>query len=197
MNQPLGNAIGNALEVREAVDTLHGGGPVDIKEHCLEVAGNMLVLAGREQDLNKAIRLALTAINDGTAFGKFKELVEAQGGDVSYVENPEHLPCAPLIETVSAPQSGFLAGVNAKEVGLTAGELGAGRAVKGEPIDHAVGVVVHHKVGDRLEAGDPLFTIHARTRDQLENGIQRLLQAHTFSEEPIEPLPLFYRKVGP
>jgi pyrimidine-nucleoside phosphorylase len=197
MNQPLGNAVGNALEVREAIDTLHGGGPADLKEHCLEVAGNLLVLAGREQDLSKAVQLAKGVIDDGTAFGKFTELVEAQGGDVSFVENPEFLPSAPLVETVAAPQGGFLAGVNAKEVGLAAGELGAGRAVKGEPIDHAVGVVVHHKVGDKLEAGHQLFTIHARDREALDRGIQRLMQAHTFSQEPVEHLPLFYRSVGP
>ena len=99
------------------------------------------------------------------------------------------------METVRAPRSGYLSGIHAREVGETAVFLGAGRQKKGDPIDHAVGVVIHHKVGESIEAGQPLFTIHARQPDQLSEAIQRILAAHTWSDTPVQPLPLFYSVV--
>ena len=195
MNQPLGRAVGNALEVREAIETLRGGGLSDFREHCLTVASHLLVLAGKAADLDAARAQLEAALASGRGFAKFRELVEAQGGDVSQVDSPDTLPRAALIREVVAPRSGYLAVVNAAEVGLAALDLGAGRAKKGEPIDHAVGVLVHHKVGDRVEAGEPLFTIHANAPVRLAAAEARLLQAVRWSDTPVAPLPLFYRSI--
>jgi pyrimidine-nucleoside phosphorylase len=192
MNQPLGYAVGNALEVREAIDTLHGGGPQDFREHCLTVAGYMLSLAGRAVDEQQGQQMAEAALASGRSWSRFRDLVRAQGGDLASVEEPERLPRARLIEAVPAPRSGYLSGIDAREVGETSVMLGAGRTRKGDPIDHAVGIVVSHKVGDRVEAGQELFTIHANSPEQLNEVRQRLLAAHTWSDTAVEPLPLFY-----
>lgn len=192
MNQPLGFAVGNALEVEEAIQTLKGGGPDDFQEHCLEIAVHMLVLGEKAADEQTARQMAEGALSDGLAWEKFRSLIAAQGGDVSYIDQPDTLPKASLIETVPAPKTGSIAGIDARDVGETAVLLGAGRAKKGDPIDHAVGVVVHHKVGDLVEKGAPLFTIHANDGDLLAAAREPLLAAHTWSETPVEPLPLFY-----
>jgi pyrimidine-nucleoside phosphorylase len=192
MNQPLGNAVGNALEVKEAISTLQGGGPPDFREHCLVVAGHLLALGGKAADEGEGQRLAEQALADGRGWEMFKRLVKAQGGDVAYVEDPALLPVASLIETVPAPYTGYLAGVNARIVGQTVVMLGGGRSKKGEAIDHAVGVVIHHKVGERITAGEPLFTLHANHPKRLEEARLSLLEAHTWSDQPVEPLPLFY-----
>jgi pyrimidine-nucleoside phosphorylase len=192
MNQPLGYAVGNALEVREAIDALHGGGPADFREHCLHVATEMLVLGDRAQNHAEARKMAENAIADGRGLAKFRELIAAQGGDVSYVDNPDKLPKAKLIETVHAPHSGSIAQIHARLVGEAAVALGAGRAKKGDPIDYAVGFVIHHKVGDVVKAGDPLFTIHADNPELLAEAKAAVLKAHQFSDAPVAPLPLFY-----
>lgn len=192
MNQPLGNAVGNALEVREAVETLQGGGPEDFREHCLHVCAHMLLLGKRAATLDEGRRLASAAIADGRALEKFRQLVRAQGGDVAYVDNLDLLPRAKYIEVVPAPRSGWLAEVRARTVGEAAVSLGAGRARKGDPIDHAVGFVIHKKVGQRVEQGEPLFTIHANRPDQIEQARQAVLSAHSWSKTPPNPLPLFY-----
>jgi pyrimidine-nucleoside phosphorylase len=193
MNQPLGHAVGNALEVREAIETLQGGGPPDFREHCLEVAEHLLVLARKAKTLRAARADLESALADGSAFDKFKQWIEAQGGDVGVVENPDLLPKASRIEIVSALRTGYLSEINARQIGLTAVDLGAGRAKKGDSIDHAVGVVVHHKVGDRVQKGEPLFTVHANDGVKLEAAQARALAAHKFSAKRTKPLPLFYK----
>jgi pyrimidine-nucleoside phosphorylase len=195
MNQPLGHAVGNALEVREAIDTLRGGGPDDFRQHCLHVAGHILLLAGLASDLRIAKKRAAKAIADGSGLAKLQALVEAQGGDGRYVVEPDRLPRAALVVTVPAPRSGYLSTVHAREVGETVVELGGGRAMKGDPIDHAVGVVVHHKVGDRVVKGDPLFSVHASDAAKRDVAVERVLQAHRISRTPVAPLPLFYRTI--
>jgi pyrimidine-nucleoside phosphorylase len=192
MNQPLGCAVGNALEVREAVETLQGNGPEDFREHCLHVCAHMLVLGQRAASLEEGRRMATTVIADGRALEKFRQLVRAQGGDVSYVDDLDRLPRAKYVEVVPAPRSGWLAEVRARTVGEAAVSLGAGRAKKGDPIDHAVGFVIHKKVGQRVEKGEPLFTIHANQPDKLEEARQAVLAAHSLSETRQNPLPLFY-----
>lgn len=196
MNQPLGFAVGNALEMREAIETLHGGGPEDFREHCLVVAGHLLMLGGRAASEEEARSMAQRAITDGSAWKRFLDLVRAQGGDVRYVEDPGLMPAAPLIETTPAPRGGYLAAINAREVGETSVELGAGRARKEDTIDTSVGIVIHHKVGDRVEQGEALFTIHANDWGKLEAARARLLAAHQWSDTPVQPLPLFYAVVG-
>lgn len=192
MNQPLGHAVGNALEVREAIETLHGGGPADFREHCLVVAAHMLALGGLVEGEEAGRSLARKALDEGRAWQRFRALVEAQGGDVRYVDEPERLPQADLVVPLSAPRRGYLAEIHARIVGETARWLGAGREKKGDPIDHAVGVVVHRKVGNRVEAGQPVFTVHARAGVDLDLVRRQLLDALTFSDEPVEPLPSFY-----
>jgi len=192
MNQPLGEAVGNALEVREAIDTLHGGGPADFREHCLIVASHMLNLGQKAPNLQFARQMAEEALESGQAWTLFRQLVHAQGGDLAYVDDPERLPRAALVETVSAARAGYLSGINAREVGETSVELGAGRARKEDLIEHSVGIVIHHKVGDRVEKGQPLFTIHANDPAKLKKARARLLAAHQWSDSPCDPLPLFY-----
>ena len=197
MNQPLGRAVGNALEVKEAIATLQGKGPADFLEHCLVVAEQMVLLAERATSEEEARRMLLSALEEGRAWEKFKEWIAAQGGDVAVVEDPSLLPQARLIEEVKSPRSGYLARIDALEVGLTAMLLGAGRERKGEPIDHAVGVVLHRKVGDYVNKGQPLLTIHANDEARLAEARERLLAACEWSEEPIQPPPLIRRIVNP
>ncbi len=192
MNQPLGEAVGNALEVREAIDTLHGSGPADFREHCLIVASHMLNLGQKAPNLQFARQMAEEALESGQAWTLFRQLVHAQGGDLAYVDDPERLPRAALVETVSAARAGYLSGINAREVGETSVELGAGRARKEDLIEHSVGIVIHHKVGDRVEKGQPLFTIHANDPAKLKKARARLLAAHQWSDSSCDPLPLFY-----
>lgn len=192
MNQPLGQAVGNALELREALDTLRGGGPADFREHCLLIGGQLLVLAGQAKTLAAAQALLTAALQDGRALAKFREMVAAQGGDVRVIDEPERLPQAAQVETVPAPRSGWLAEVHAAEIGLTAVDLGAGRAKKGDPLDYAAGLVIHHKVGDRVEKGEPLFTVHASDPNRLAAARARALAAHTIAARRAKPLPLYY-----
>lgn len=192
MNQPLGRAVGNVLEVREAIETLHGGGPEDFREHCLHISAHMLLLGRRANHLETARSMAESAIANGAAWQIFRKLVAAQGGDVSYVDSPEKMENARFVETVPSPESGYLSQVHARMIGEAALDLGAGRAKKGDPIDHAVGFEILHKVGDWVEKGQPLFIVHANDTEKLAQARQSVLQAHAFSPSPVPPLPLFY-----
>lgn len=193
MNQPLGYAVGNALEVIEAVETLHGGGPADFREHCLHVSAHMLVLGKRAKDLEAARKMAEKALSDGSGFEKLRVLIQAQGGDVSFVDDPSRFPPAKHRDQVPAPRSGFISQVQARSVGEASIVLGAGRAKKSDSIDHAVGIVVHRKVGERVEQGQPLFTVHANDPARGADARAAVLIAHVFSDHPVDPLPLFYQ----
>jgi pyrimidine-nucleoside phosphorylase len=192
MNQPLGHAVGNSLEVIEAIETLKGGGPEDFREHCLHVSAHMLVLGKRAGDLAEGRAFAEKSIGDGSAFEKLCVLVQAQGGDVSYIADPSKFPRAEYVEVVESPRNGYLAQIQARSVGEAAVTLGAGRARKSDPIDHAVGFIIHHKVGDKVEKGEPLFTIHASDESKLAEARQAVLAAHSFSADEVGPLALFY-----
>jgi pyrimidine-nucleoside phosphorylase len=193
MNQPLGMAVGNALEVIEAVDTLKDNGPQDFLEHCLHVSEHLLVLGKRANSLEEGRAMAEKSITDGSAFEKLRVLVQAQGGDVSYVDDTSKFPPAEYIEVVESPQNGYLSQIHARIVGEAAVALGAGRARKSDPIDHAVGFVIHHKVGDPVERGEPLFTVHSNDKEKLEEARKAVFFAHAFSDESVERLPLFYQ----
>jgi pyrimidine-nucleoside phosphorylase len=193
MNQPLGCAVGNALEVREAIDTLHGGGPSDFREHCLTVAGIMLLLADKAASLEEAQNMLIRSLDDGSAWRKFVEWIVAQGGDRAVLEAPGLLPSASLVEDVPSPQTGVIAEIDAYQVGRTAVLLGGGREKKGDPIDYAVGIVHHKKVGDRVEKGDTLLTIHANDESKLGRARRRLLSAIRWSDEPVTPPPHTYK----
>jgi pyrimidine-nucleoside phosphorylase len=192
MNQPLGFAVGNALEVIEAIETLKGGGPEDFREHCLHVCAHMLVLGERAKSMEEARNMAETSITDGSALSKFRLLVEAQGGEASYVDDVSRFPRAKFVEVVEAPRSGSISQIHARSVGEAAVTLGAGRAKKSDPIDHAVGFVIHRKVGDKVEEGEALFTIHANDESKLVEAREAVIAAHSFSDEEVTPLPLFY-----
>ena len=193
MNQPLGRAVGNALELKEAIETLHGGGPEDFLEHCLVIAGQMVLLAGRAADETEASALLTASLKEGRAWDKFRQWIVAQGGDVATVDNPQRLPQARWVEALPAPRSGTVASIDAMEVGLTAALLGGGRAKKGDALDYGVGIVLHVKVGDEVAEGEPLCTVHANSAERLAEARKRLLNAYTFSDEPVPPLPLIHQ----
>ncbi len=198
MNQPLGAAVGNALEVREAIDTLHDGGPQDFREHCLAVAGHMIRLARQDKSeyaLAESMAEAADRLKDGTAFQKFRTLVKAQGGDVAFVDDPARLPRARTIEPITAERSGYIEQLSALQIGLASVDLGAGRERKGDTIDHAVGLVVHKKIGDKVEIDEPLMTLHANEPGRLSQAKARLVNAVAYSSAPIAPLPTIYNTI--
>ena len=192
MNQPLGSAVGNSLEVIEAIEMLRGHAPADYREHCLHVTAHVLVAGGRAKDLNEGRAMAERCVADGSALEKFRILVQAQGGDVSYVDDISRFERAKYVEVVNAPRSGFISEVQARSVGEAAVTLGAGRAKKSDTVDHAVGFVIHKKVGDQIQKGEPLFTIHANDEARLAEAREAVLAAHLFSDTVVPPLPLFY-----
>ncbi|MFN8375158.1 MAG: thymidine phosphorylase [Anaerolineae bacterium] len=195
MNQPLGMAVGNAIEVEEAVETLKGGGPADFREHCLQVAGYMLRLAGRMQrwtEADEVRELLVRQLENGEAFGKLRLMVEAQGGDVRMVDDPTLLPQARIIETMVAERSAYVSEIAADKIAMAAFELGAGREKKTDTVDLAVGVKVHFKVGDYVKEGAPLISIYANDTNRLAAAQYHLQQAIWYSDALVEPLPLFY-----
>ena len=193
MNQPLGCAVGNALEVIEAIETLKGHGPADFVEHCLTVAAQMLLLAGAAKDENEARARLQAALSDGRALTKFADWIEGQGGARRVVDDYALLPHATIIEDVAAPRDGYIMGINAEEFGLTAVDLGGGRAKKGDAVDFAVGLVLKHKIGERLARGEPLLTLHANDRVKFEAARQRLVAAYEFSATPPTLPPLIHK----
>jgi pyrimidine-nucleoside phosphorylase len=153
----------------------------------------MLILAGAARDLGAARKRVVAVLQDGTALGKFRALVAAQGGDVAAVDDPGRLPKAGYVVDVPSPKSGYLRRCDARTVGEVSVRLGAGRARKGDPIDHGVGLMVHAKVGDRVQSGGPLFTVHAKDRTAASQAAHDLLLGVEFSKRPVPALPLFYR----
>ncbi len=192
MNQPLGHAVGNALEVVEAIETLHNAGPADFREHCLKIGAELLLLGGRARSEPAARRQLQARLKDGSAFALFRRMVAAQGGDVTYVDEPARLPRARLVREVVAPRAGYLSRVDAREIGLAAVDLGAGRHKKTDAIDHAVGFVCPRKVGDWVSKGELLFTIHANDSALADAAEARVRAAHVIRAQPAKPLPLFY-----
>jgi pyrimidine-nucleoside phosphorylase len=187
MNQPLGETVGNALEVREAIDTLHGNGPADLWTLTLELGTHLLLLSGEAADVEQA-RERLTQLRDsGAAAAKLAELVEAQRGDPRVVENPDRLPRVPSVWmlTHEGPEQA-VAAVDALGVAEVTLDLGAGRRVKTDPVDPAVGVRLRAKTGARVSGGDPLAEIHARTENQAARATQRLRQAFRFADELVD-----------
>jgi len=191
MDQPLGNAVGNAPEVREAIETLHGHGPRDLGEHCRMLAAHMLALGGKAASLAEARTMVDETLASGQALAKFAELVQAQGGNARVVENPDAvLPQAPYVAPAPSPRPGYIRQINAEQVGLATVTLGAGRSRKGDPVDPRVGVVLHHKVGARVQAGEPLFTVHAPSAEAWQAATQQMLAAYAWSDEPVPEPPL-------
>lgn len=194
MEQPLGNAVGHALEVKEAIATLSGAGPADFQELVESIGSEMLVLgSGLDRDAARArIR---EAIRSGAALAKFRAFVAAQGGAVAEVDNPALLPAAPVVIPVPAQASGYVQQIDAREVGLTTVELGGGRHKKGDPIDYRVGVVLRSKVGAQVQQGDPLCDLHAADETSAQQAVARLQAAYTIGAEPAAPLPIVLDRI--
>ena len=186
MSQPLGFAIGNALEVKEAIDTLKGHGPADLTELVLTLGSQMVVLANKAKTLDEAREKLQEVIKNGKAVEKFKTLIEAQGGDSSIVDHPEKLASAPYQIALPALKSGYVSRIIADQIGIAAMQLGAGRATKEDVIDPSVGIMLHKKVGDKVAEGEALLTIHANT-DKIDAIKQKLYDNITISDNAIEP----------
>ena len=199
MNQPLGVAVGNALEVSEAVQTLRGQGPADIHKHCVELAAHMLRLAGqgeRQTDLAETRQEVDRALRSGCAYESFCRMVAAHGGDLRQVEDLSQLPQAKLRYSLLARESGHVAKVRADNVAWAAMTLGAGRASKADLIDHAVGIEVHANVGDEVASGDLLMTVHANDDGRMQAALDQLAGAVEYSPAPVPRLPLFHGVVA-
>ncbi|GAC1643483.1 MAG: pyrimidine-nucleoside phosphorylase [Herpetosiphon sp.] len=190
MEQPLGRAIGNAVEVREAIATLHGAGPADLRELCLVLGGQLAVLAGKARSADAGRHLMEQALDDGRAWTSFCRWIEAQGGDVNVLTDPQLLPEATIVEPVMAHADGYVAHIDALALGLVVRDLGGGRARREDIINAAVGVVLEHKVGDAVMQGTPLATIHADHRNLLADAQARVQQAIRLASTLPEPLPL-------
>lgn len=195
MDQPLGCAVGNALEIAEAIATLAGRGPTDLLQLSLRLGAEMLRLAGTGDDLAAhEARLART-VSDGSALRKFAQLIEAQGGDPHVCDDPGRLPQAPIRRPIVASADGAVAAIDALEVGLANKALGAGRDRKEDPIDVRVGIVLHKKVGDTVRAGEPLATIHAAHEDQVDAIRDRVAAAFLIRPQAA-PRPLILTRIG-
>ncbi|KAF6583873.1 pyrimidine-nucleoside phosphorylase [Paenibacillus sp. EKM211P] len=187
MSQPLGLAIGNSLEVKEAIDTLRGEGPKDLEELCMALGSQMVFLAGKADSLEDAEEKLKEVIRNGKALEKFKEFITNQGGDASVVDHPERLPQAQYLIEVPAKQDGVVAEIVADEIGTAAMLLGAGRATKESEIDLAVGLMLNKKVGDAVQKGDSLVTIHANREDvdQVLEKIYANIRIADHAEAPV------------
>jgi pyrimidine-nucleoside phosphorylase len=186
MDEPLGRAVGNALEIREAVETIRGSGPPDFTELVLRASAELLSLSDLAVDEAEGRRRAEEAIADGTAFELYERWVRAQGGDPSL----DALAAAPAVSTVDSTSAGYVQEVHALRVGVAALELGAGRARKDDPIDHAVGIVCLKKRGDAVEEGEPLAEIHARTDEVTAAAARRLSEAYAIGPEAPRERPI-------
>jgi pyrimidine-nucleoside phosphorylase len=196
MDQPLGVAVGNALEMKEAIEMLNGTGPEDFHAHCIDLSAYMLILGKKATELESARRMAQETIDNGSALNKFKELIQTQHGDVNVIDHPELLPSASLVIPITADSSGWVKVVDAQDVGESSVEIGAGRQKKGDAIDQAVGIMVRVKVGDRIEAGQTLFDVHVSDRKAFETVFQKLKTSVEISDEPVEPPPYFWGVIG-
>ena len=195
MDEPIGCAVGNALEVKEAIATLRGEGPADFQELVETVASEMLLIADAVSSADEAREQVTAAIRSGDALRKFAEFVAAQGGDVAVVDDPARLPTAPVQVPVVASHEGYVHAIDARAIGLTVVALGGGRQKKGEAIDPRVGIMLWAKVGDRVAQGDTLCTIHAADAAAAAWVMERVKKAYTLGVEPVAPLPIILDRI--
>ncbi|MCL7747084.1 pyrimidine-nucleoside phosphorylase [Halalkalibacter alkaliphilus] len=194
MNQPLGYTVGNALEVKEAIEMLRGGGPDDLRELCLTLGSQMVFLAKKAASIEEARQQLENAIADGTALEALKVFIEAQNGAPSVVDHPETLPEASYKVEVLAKQAGTVSAIVADKIGTAAMLLGAGRATKDSEIDLAVGIVLHKKIGDSVRAGEAIATLHAN-QENVSNVIEMVHAAYSFTDGPIDKPTLIYDEI--
>lgn len=197
MQQPLGRAVGNALEMAEAIAILRGEGPDDVADLCYHEVAELLVMAGSVASLAEAEMRVRQAVQSGGALAKLAEVIEAQGGNPRQIEQPELLPIAPIRVMVRSPRRGYIAAIEAEKVGLASMHLGAGRFQKGDAIDHRTGLVLQAKVGDYLQVGASLVEVHARTTHEAAAIQEALLACYHWSEAPVTAGPLVYDTLRP
>lgn len=186
MEQPLGFAIGNALEVKEAIDTLKGVGPADLTELCKRLASYMVFLGEGAKSVSEARVMVEENLKNGNAFEKFKEFVRIQKGNVAVIENPDLLPTCELIVEVKSVEEGFISRIKSDDVGIAAMVLGAGRENMDTVLDMGAGIVLKKKVGDFVKAGDVIATLYTNKADKLEDATKRLLGAYSFSQTEVK-----------
>lgn len=190
MNQPLGQAVGNALEVKEAIDTLRGQGPDDLTELCLVLGSQMAHLAGVGKDLAEAKGMLEENIQNGKALEVFKLFIESQGGDASIIDHPERLPQAEFSVQVTAQESGYVSAIDANSIGVVSMILGAGRETKEDTIDMAAGLLIHKKVGDKVEKGEVLVTLYSNKKD-MDEAVKKTEHSFQIAAEA-KPLSLIH-----
>lgn len=189
MDQPLGWAVGNALEIAEAVQALEGSGPPDLTEVAFTLGAHLMHMSGKAGSVEEGYAVMEEMLVSGQGLAKFTEFVANQGGDPAFVEDLSLLPQAPVRDKLLSRGQGYLAAIDAEAVGKASVEIGAGRLVKGAQIDHSVGFVVNRKIGDRVAPGEPLLTIHARSDEDAARVRPALEAAFILSERPVTPPP--------
>ena len=197
MDQPLGNMIGNALEVVEVVEVLRGAGPDDLRELCLELAAWMLHLGGAAKTVGEGRRQSAELISSGKALERFRQMVELQGGDVSVIDDPRKFPRARYTTQVTSASNGFVASMQCEQIGTACVILGGGRERKEDSVDPAVGIILHKKVGDGVRAGEALATIHYNAETRGERARQMISESYDIAEAPPQAKkPLVHRVIG-
>ena len=195
MDRPLGHAVGNTLEVLEVLETLHGRGPEDLTEECLELAANMIWLGEQAESLEHARKKAKTALETGKAFEKFCEMAEAQGADVRYLREPERFALSPVKKDVCAPRSGYVVHINAEQVGMTSVRLGAGREKADDMLDYGAGIVLKKTVGDAVQKGEVIAELYGASAEKCRDAESVLHGAFRYGDEKTEECSLVLARV--
>lgn len=195
MDQPLGRAIGNALEVEEAIETLKGNGPEDLLELCMTLGSEMVILAEKAKDKNEARQMLMETIKSGRALNKLKEFVAAQGGDISSIEDTSLFPHAKYVIPVESEKDGVVSKIHSENIGLIAMELGAGRATKESTIDLSVGLVLNKKRGEKVSKGDVIAYIHSNDMEKAEKAKVKILESYVIEKDYEDNIPLIYEVV--
>lgn len=196
MDEPLGDAVGNALEIKEAIDVLKGRRPGDLFELCLILGSKLLVLANKTDNEEEARIMLIEAVGSGKAYDKLIEMVEYQGGDISYIENPDLLPKAKYVLEVKSNKSGYVKSINAEEIGKLALYLGAGRETMDSVLDLSVGIVLNKKVDCEVQIGETLSFIYANNMDKAKEVEKRLLEIFVIGDKNSEDKKLVYKEIG-
>lgn len=192
MDQPLGRSVGNAIEVKEAIETLKGSGPEDLVELCITLGSSMLILAGKAENETQAKIMLKNSIASGKALDKFKQFIKAQGGDDRVIDDPGMLPQSKFIEDIVAPREGFVKRITADEIGHASLILGAGRETKDSTVDLSVGIVINKKVGDKVSFGDCIASIHGNDEKKIMLCKEKLLKAFEIVQETVSKRQLIY-----
>ena len=197
MEQPLGHAVGNALEVAECIDVLNGKGPDDLRELCLILSAWMFLLGKRVQSIDEGRELAEQIVSSGKAREKFREMIRLQGGNSAVIDDPGLLPQAQHTAEIKSPADGYVSGFMTEQIGIAGVLLGGGRAKKEDSVDPAVGIIIHKKIGDKVSAGEPLCTIHYNSAERLEQAQPLIFKSYRIESTPtLQKRPLVRQVIG-